>query len=150
MNPYNLKQNMILYCVNGQTVTLTAFNDSTITVQYKGKSYERSVSVIGQTLFVEDPCMAEKNATDRSSASEPVKPISLKADPPRRPVSITPPTQQNPPRSCMNCKFQKSGECTSWDLCGDYQPAYTVSSLETDHWPQYGDATMFKRKGRKH
>ena len=137
MNPYNLKQDMILYCRDGQSVTLTAFNDGIITVQYKGKSYNRPLSAIGKTLFFENPCKQKMHATVVASVSKPQDPV-------------TPHKEQPAPRSCMNCKFQKSGECTSWDLCDDYQPAYTVSKLETDHWPEYGDATMFKRKGRKH
>ena len=139
MNSYNLKQNMTLYCRDGQTVTLIAFNDSTITVLYKGRPYNRSLSVIGETLFLENPCKKNLSTADTPSVSK------LKT-----PVPVPTGKEQETPRSCMNCKFQKSGECTSWDLCEDYQPAYSVSGLETDHWPQYGDATMFKRKGRKH
>lgn len=52
-------------------------------------------------------------------------------------------------KSCRNCKFQISGECSSWDLCDDYQKAYTPPKSETDYYPKYGDAIMFKKKGRK-
>ena len=53
-------------------------------------------------------------------------------------------------KSCMNCRFQVSGECSSWDLCDDYQPVYRVSQAEMAYWPKEGDATRFKRKWKGH
>lgn len=52
-------------------------------------------------------------------------------------------------KSCLNCRFQASGECSSWDPCDDFQPVYRISQSEMSYWPKEGDATRFKRKGYK-
>ena len=64
-------------------------------------------------------------------------------------VSFTNKSEEAWVKSCRNCKFQISGECSSWDLCDDYQQAYSAPKSETDYYPKYGDATMFKKKSRK-
>ena len=50
---------------------------------------------------------------------------------------------------CRNCRFQLSGECSSWEPCDDFQPIYRVSQSEMDNWPTEGDATRFKQKWKK-
>jgi len=52
-------------------------------------------------------------------------------------------------KACRNCRHQQSGECSSWDLCDDYQPIYIIPDSEKKYWPAYGDATLFRRKSRK-
>ena len=53
------------------------------------------------------------------------------------------------PKLCRNCRFQLSGECSSWDPCDDFQPIYRVSKSEMENWPTEGDATRFKQKWKK-
>ena len=50
---------------------------------------------------------------------------------------------------CRNCRFQLSGECSSWEPCDDFQPVYIISQEERDNWPTEGDATRFKQKWKK-
>lgn len=120
-----LKKGMTLYCRNGETVRLLDHSGTQIWVVYKGKTYTRPLTALQTTLFFEDP-----RPKDAREAPEP-------------------PKEETPKKSCMNCKFQISGECTSWDLCSDYSPAYIPSKAETDSWPCEGDATRFKRRGRR-
>ena len=125
MNRCKLHKKMILYCQNGETVRLLDYSETHIWVVYRGKTYTRPLTALQTTLFFEDP--RPKDACETPA----------------------PPKQEPPKKSCMNCKFQISGECTSWDLCSDYQPAYIPSKAETDNWPKEGDATRFKRRGRR-
>lgn len=55
----------------------------------------------------------------------------------------------NENKSCLDCYYNKSGECTSWKPCKDFKPAIQLSKSDTDCWPTEGDATFIKRHGRK-
>ena len=52
-------------------------------------------------------------------------------------------------RLCRNCRFQVSGECSSWEPCDEFQPAYRVPQSEMENWPTEGDATRFRQKWQK-
>ena len=159
MNPYNIKVGMTLYCKNGETVIVTAIGSNEMQLNYKGRTAYRKFSCINQTLFLENPCKKNEQITPRSKTTP--KPA------PRTTPTYTPTPAPNLPftphptidfsaqdkieleRCCRNCKFQHSGECSSWDVCDDFQPVYRIPKQETDLWPEYGDATLFKRKSRK-
>lgn len=157
MNEYKLKKNMTLYCKNGETVVLVTFTDERLWVRYKGEVYRRPIGVINKTLFLENPLLKksiQNNVKKDTSVSNCKKQPPVKGQ-----VNFTPipkvatlqPKQEEveKKKSCMNCRHQLSGECSSWDLCEDYQPIYVVADSEKNYWPTYGDATLFKRKSRK-
>lgn len=52
-------------------------------------------------------------------------------------------------KACRNCRFQLSGECSSWEPCDEFQPIYQIPQSELDNWPTEGDATRFKQKWKK-
>lgn len=70
-----------------------------------------------------------------------------------RSFAVSMPTFEEEPeaeqRLCRNCRFQLSGECSSWEICDDFQPIYRVSRSEMENWPTEGDATRFKQKWKK-
>ena len=148
---YNLKKHMLLYCANGETVVLEGFTDSQIWVKYKGKIYDRPITIINYKLFYDNPCAKTVylhkgkvyNSLDDCQKKQ------LKNDVKTEKLVPSPEMNASPQKSCRNCRFQISGECSSWDLCDDYQPVYKLSKSETDYWPREGDATRFKKHGRK-
>lgn len=137
MNTYNLKKYMILYCKDGQIVILHDFTDSMIRVKYKDKLYDRPITIINEKLFFENPCRVSLSNKRIEAAA------SMGED------ESTNQENAKQEKKCINCSFQHSGECSSWEVCDDFQPAYSVSDTEKAYWPQYGDATLFKRKRRK-
>ena len=181
MSKYNLRNGMLLYCKDGQTVQLASFSDTHIRVIYKGKIHERPISVLNERLFFVRSCakivsIDSKKTEESIIKKHPQKFINRSEDfsydnskmqsaivkeQPQRTTdkdadfstaNIFLPTvksEETWKKSCRNCKFQISGECSSWDLCDDYQPVYSPPKSETDYYPKYGDATMFKKKGRK-
>lgn len=159
MNKYNLKIGMILYCKNGETVKLASFSDTHIRVIYKGKIHERPITVLNEKLFFVKSCekiiLADSSQTQKKIVTELpntlISPINSKENISTADVLQTPIKQEENvwKKSCRNCRFQVSGECSSWELCDDYQPVYSPPKSETDYWPKYGDATMFKKKGRR-
>jgi len=132
MGDYVLRKGVVLFCRNGQIVVVERYTDTHIWVKYNGKLYERPITIINEKLFFENPC--EKKLTVDEHEKEQGKDQY---------------DQTVKEKHCFNCKFQCSGECSSWELCDDYQPAYTVSEVEKTYWPKYGDATLFRRKSRK-
>lgn len=53
-------------------------------------------------------------------------------------------------KSCLNCKFSRSGECfPQKKICAEFELAYTVDEDERNAWPNYGDATALKRGERR-
>ena len=52
-------------------------------------------------------------------------------------------------KSCSDCYHNRSGECSSWEVCDDFRPAINLSKTDTDYWPTEGDATFIKQKGHK-
>ena len=152
---HTLKKGMTLYCKNGETVVLTDFNENRIEVEYKGKKYGRPITSIQEKLFLENPCARATSPSQLKNVSDP--PPENTRDCSATSKSV-PTITKNPPlprpeeereRSCENCKFQVAGDCSSWNLCEDYQPVYRISKKEMSYWPQEGDATRFKRKGSR-
>ena len=157
MNNCKLEKNMTLYCKNGETVMLVTFTDERLWVRYKGEVHIRPIEVINKTLFLENPLM-EKSFRDDGKTDifnlqyEKQSPIKNRENFTITPTVIEPIPKQgeiSEKKSCINCRHQRSGECSSWDLCEDYQPIYVVADSEKNYWPTYGDATLFKRKSRK-
>ena len=154
MSHYNLREHMTLYCMNGETVILEKFTDTHIWVKYKGKVYEREITTINNKLFYDDPCakiiylqngkiydsLEECKAEVRDDKAAPSVIIES---------NIMPKEGREEKKSCMNCRFQKSGECSSWEPCDEFQPVYKISQSDMSYWPKEGDATRFKRKGHK-
>lgn len=147
MDQCNLRKHMLLYCRDGQTVVFENYSASFIWVQYKGKIYRRSIDVLNKTLLFTDPLHRTQKPDaetlddiDLSTAKRNKNEVLSSAKKTgKNGESIT------SKKSCMNCRFQRSGECFSSKVCKDYEPAYSVSKTERDQWPQYGDATLFKR-----
>ena len=167
INKYNLRCGMFLYSKDGQTVQLASFSETHIRVVYKGKIHERPISVINEKLFFVKSCekiiLADSKKMQDSALNEQQGGVIDEKDkfnvqynvplthifPTAENSSVSNESEDKWVKSCRNCKFQVSGECSSWELCDDYQPAYAPPKSETDYYPKYGDATMFKKKSRK-
>ena len=156
MNNHKLEKNMTLYCKDGQTVVLITFSDRNIWIRYKGELYLRPITAINKTLFFEDP-RAKKLPLNMAKIDLPdvdgrkSERIESQVNSALNTIIQTTLNLEDTAekKSCTNCWFQRSGECSSWDVCDDYQPIYTVSDSEKNYWPTYGDATLFRRKSRK-
>ena len=151
MSNCRLVKNMLLYCRDGQTVILDNYSREFIWVRYKGKIHRRPIEAINQTLFLTDPTNHEiptrKDETCiLESLSRKVKESSTN---PQKTSSIVSANEEIE-KTCMTCRFQRSGECFPSQVCDDYEPVYNTPKDEKDAWPQYGDATMLgRRKHRK-
>lgn len=53
---------------------------------------------------------------------------------------------------CDDCFLRYTGACTSLSnvVCEDFRARQTLPKSEIDNWPQYGDATAYKLRDRKH
>lgn len=150
MNKYTLKKHTVLYCSNGETVIVEDFSDTHIWVKYKNRIVERPISVINERLFFTKPQTEPINNCDEktyspseeapndSAASEPTALERLRRE------------LNEEKKSCLNCKLHRSGECSSWGLCEDYQPAVRISQSDMSYWPVEGDATRFRKKRKNH
>ena len=157
MNNYELEKNMILYCKNGETVVLVTFTDRNIWVKYKGEIYLRPITTINKTLFLRNPLLKKLfqnneeiglfDLSDKKQTRSETRVNSITTATVVEPKPKQADTTER--KSCMNCRHQLSGECSSWDVCEDYQPVYVVADSEKNYWPTYGDATLFRRKSRK-
>lgn len=55
-----------------------------------------------------------------------------------------------PKITCQSCKFARSGECfPQKEICTDYERAYDVPKDEREAWPDMGDASYLRQKGRR-
>lgn len=140
MKQYELQKGMILYCKNGETVTVEAFTDTHIWVEYKSRIHERPIAIINEKLFFEDPSQRVSSVWKHDVVAR--YNYSDSRERPRQAFD----NEEKDTASCMNCRFQISGECSSWTPCEEFQPVYKVSPAEMSYWPKEGDATRFKRK----
>lgn len=54
-----------------------------------------------------------------------------------------------PKITCQSCRFARSGECfPQREICTDYERAFDVPRNEREAWPEMGDASYFRQKGR--
>ena len=152
MNEYPLRKHMVLYCKDGQTVVLENYSYAFVWVSYKGKIYRRPIEALNKTLFFNDPIQRKKHIDEEIDYEEKSileSPCSKKDKLTKNKKTAVSTDEEKTERTCMNCKIQRSGECFSARLCKDYEPAYTVPESERNQWPEYGAATMLKRRNYK-
>ena len=52
--------------------------------------------------------------------------------------------------TCQSCRFARSGDCfPQKEICADYERAYEVPKDERAEWPEMGDASYLRQKGRR-
>ena len=52
--------------------------------------------------------------------------------------------------TCQSCRFARSGECfPQKEICKDYEKAYDIPQGEREAWPEMGDASYLRQKGRR-
>jgi hypothetical protein len=55
-----------------------------------------------------------------------------------------------PKATCQSCRFARSGECfPQSEICADYEKAFDVPRDERAAWPEMGDASYLRQKGRR-
>ncbi len=55
-----------------------------------------------------------------------------------------------PKVTCQSCRFARSGECfPQREICKEYEKAYDVPQGEREAWPEMGDASYLRQKGRR-
>ena len=55
-----------------------------------------------------------------------------------------------PKTTCQSCRFARSGECfPQSEICADYEKAFDVPRDERAAWPEMGDASYLRQKGRR-
>ena len=55
-----------------------------------------------------------------------------------------------PKATCQSCRFTRSGECfPQSEICADYEKAFDVPRDEREAWPEMGDASYLRQKGRR-
>lgn len=58
--------------------------------------------------------------------------------------------ESKPKITCQSCKFARSGECfPQREICTDYERAFDVPQDEREAWPDMGDASYLRQKGRR-
>ena len=58
--------------------------------------------------------------------------------------------ESKPKITCQSCKFARSGECfPQREICTDYEKAFDVPQDEREAWPDMGDASYLRQKGRR-
>lgn len=128
-----LSINQVLWCKNGETVIIKGIHDGQIFVEYKGKVYQRPLTVIGKKLFTKK--QEEKINHFNTLDQKEIKCMNL----------ITQPNQLHK-SECSSCVFQRCGDCFGKEqICDDYRG---TSEIDVSHGTSYGDATfirMFKR-----
>lgn len=101
-------------------------------------SKERSISIINGKIYTSDMSEYDEVRNRAIDASNT--------------VAISVPTyieDKKKRKSCEDCYYNRSGECSSWEVCDDFRPAINLSKNDTDYWPTDGDATFIKQKGHK-
>ena len=55
-------------------------------------------------------------------------------------------------RTCDNCFLRYTGSCSSLAgvACEDFRARQVLPQDEIDNWPQYGDATAYKLRDKRH
>ena len=54
-----------------------------------------------------------------------------------------------PKITCQSCRFARSGDCfPQSEICADYEKAFDVPRDERAAWPEMGDASYLRQKGR--
>ena len=57
--------------------------------------------------------------------------------------------EDEPKATCRSCRFARSGDCfPQKEICADYEKAYDVPQDEKEAWPEMGDASYLRQKGR--
>lgn len=55
-----------------------------------------------------------------------------------------------PKVTCQSCRFARSGECfPQREICTDYERAFDVPQDEREAWPDMGDASYLRQKGKR-
>ena len=55
-----------------------------------------------------------------------------------------------PKTTCQSCRFARNGECfPQSEICADYEKAFDVPRDERAAWPEMGDASYLRQKGRR-
>lgn len=64
-------------------------------------------------------------------------------------VDVSEPDESVVKHTCKDCMDYRNGNCFGADkICEDFRFAPTFSRKETENWPEVGDATYFRRKGK--
>lgn len=64
-------------------------------------------------------------------------------------VDVSEPVESVVKHTCKDCMDYRNGNCFGADkICEDFRFAPTFSRKETENWPEVGDATFFRRKGK--
>lgn len=64
--------------------------------------------------------------------------------------SSAPYKEKEPQVNCQSCRFARSGECfPQKEICSDYEAAFQVPEDEKAFWPEMGDASYLRQKGKR-
>ena len=88
------------------------------------------------------------NGIDLATVSE-LKRFNIEDKIPQSPTNKEFANAKSAEITCQSCRFARSGDCfPQKEVCADYEKAYNVPTEERTAWPEMGDASYLRQKGR--
>lgn len=113
-----MKTGDLLFCRDGSTVIVRYFDETHLIVEYKGKTYYRPASAIGDTLFISAntaiECTGKDTDTPKNSKTQECVEVY---------------------QTCSNCRKLSTEDCAhgGLQLCDNWAPRFHIEGQED--WP---------------